>query len=285
MVAPSWEEATGTPGELAASWGLPWGPPWPFPPELVLADGVLHPQDSSASLGNRHTHREREYRSLARRDPSHRETNGCYLCHVSTHAHQQTFLCRSSFLRCSRWSSKFSRSASDFHSSAVALTTASSTTCCRGSLTTGGGARLLLDPPCFGGERREGETSNKMSDNTHTPDLSPSGRQSVFAHRWLVQLTSDGGGSLVTVDTATVLTAPLLPRPPSSSFSCSFLCLCSASRRNRLARTCSSPCGEGLRLALPLPWIPSATGCTVAMTTVVGVAVVGATDLTCLRES
>lgn len=91
MVAPSWEEATGTPGELAAAWGLPWGPPWSFPPALVLADGVLHPQDSSASLGSRHTHHEREYRSLARRDPSHRQTDRrtdkqVHTC-VQTHVH------------------------------------------------------------------------------------------------------------------------------------------------------------------------------------------------------
>ena len=84
MVAPSWEEATGTPGELAAAWGPPWGLPWPFPPALVLADGVLHPQYSSALLGSRHTHREREHRSLARRDPSHTQTNGQKVLYVNT---------------------------------------------------------------------------------------------------------------------------------------------------------------------------------------------------------
>lgn len=84
---------------------------------------------------------------------------------------------------------------------------------------------------------------------------------------------------------AAVLPTTSLPPPPSSCLSCSFFCLCSARTLRRLALTCSSPPprGDGLRLALPLPWIPSATGCTdVTMATVVGVAVVGATDLTCL---
>lgn len=155
MVVPSGVEQ-GRRSERGERQGAAWGPLCPSPPVLVRAGGALHPQQPSASPGSRHIHHEREHQSLARKDPSQeRQTDMQAVLLLASKHKQCTFLCRSSFLRCSNWNSTFSSSASPSHSSVVACC-GCPTPCRRGSAGGRARARLLLGSPCVKGWK-EGE--------------------------------------------------------------------------------------------------------------------------------